>query len=61
MVAGVACIFGRTERLVAECDPQLVRHVIVDRAGMSLLVLYAKFRKLVENLMSFNFEFPPAR
>jgi hypothetical protein len=43
---------------MAERDAQLVRHVVVDRAGVGLLVCYAEFGKFVEDLMRLHLELP---
>jgi hypothetical protein len=43
---------------MAERNPQLVRHVVIDRAGMGFLLSYAKFRKLVDDLMRFDLKLP---
>jgi hypothetical protein len=50
-------LLARTEWLVAEGDSQLVGYIVVNRAGVSFFLLYAKFRKLVEDLVGFHLEF----
>src|SRR5690349_21558384 len=50
-------LLARPQRLVAEGDSQLVGYIVIDRAGVSLLLLYTKFRKLVENLVGLDLEF----
>jgi hypothetical protein len=55
---GFGWSFRRPKSLMAERDPQLIRYIVIDRAGMSLLIVHAKFGKFVEDLVRLYLEFP---
>jgi len=39
-------------------SPDLVRHIVVNRAGVRFLLRYAEFRQHFEDLVRWNFELP---
>jgi hypothetical protein len=44
--------------LMTEEPPQFESDIFVDRAGVGLLLRYAQFGKLVQDLMRFDFQLP---
>jgi hypothetical protein len=44
--------------LMTEEPPQFERDIFVDRAGVGLLLCYAQFGKLVQDLVCFDFQLP---
>jgi hypothetical protein len=48
----------REQGLMSEGDAQLVRHVIINGAGMRLLVGHADFGQLIKDFVRLDFELP---
>jgi hypothetical protein len=56
LVTGAA--FRDRHSVTRVMSPDLVRHIVVNRAGVRFLFRYAEFRQHFEDLVRWNFELP---